>query len=122
MAKFPEGLPPWTQLFLQAARRMDVLEKRQENGTHVTAENTPKPAKRAKTKKTKKGKSKTTKKRNAKAKPADDVVEEEADDGLRDDVEDEVMAAAAEGLLVNVSKGKSSVSEVLDIFSTSQRY
>lgn len=114
MAKFPEGLPPWTGPFLRAARRMDVLEKRQQNGTHVTAEVKPKPSKRRKTKTNKNGKSKTTKKGKAKAKPINDDMEE-ADDGLGDDVEDDVVAAAAEELLVSVSHRMSPIGEAPDI-------
>lgn len=105
-AKFPDELPPWTEPFLKAARRMDVLEKREADGTHVTAENKPKPppAKKQKKGKTaKKGKSKTTKKGKGKATVSDDAVEDEENDGLGDDIEDEVMAAAAEELLIEVS-------------------
>jgi hypothetical protein len=105
-AKFPDELPPWTVPFLQAARRMDILEKREADGTNVTAENKPQPppAKKQKKGKTaKKGKSKNTKKGKGKAKVPDDAAEDEVEDGLGDDVEDEVMAAAAEELLIEVS-------------------
>lgn len=102
-AKFPDELPPWTDPFLQAARRMDILEKRERDGTQVTAENKPKPPPskkqpKGKSSKAKKGKSKNTKR--GKGKP--DVDEEEVEDGLGDDVEDEVMATAAENLLITV--------------------
>jgi hypothetical protein len=101
-AEFPDELPPWTDPFLKAARRMDILEKREADGTHVTAENKPKPppAKKQKKGKIAKKKSKTTKKGKGKAA---DIVEDEENDGLGDDVEDEVMAAAAEELLIEVS-------------------
>lgn len=97
--------PPWIDPFLAAARRMYVLETRNKDGTHVTAETKAERAAATaaieqsliEEKGTKKGKAK------AKGKAKKVVVEPEVEDGLGEVVEDDVMAAAAEDLLKTAS-------------------
>jgi hypothetical protein len=74
--------------------------------------NKPRPANVAKSKTIKKGKSRNTKKGKAKTKLPDDDMAEAADDALGNDVEDEVIAAAAEDLLIDVRKQISPIHQV----------
>lgn len=88
-AKFPDELPSWIDPFLKAARRLEILEKREQDGKTVTSDNKPKD------KVTKKKKKKTSRKGKGK-----EVSEQ--DEGLANDVEDAVMMACAEEFLETV--------------------
>lgn len=94
-AKFPDKLPPWVDPFLKAVRRIEIVEKREQDGTIATSDNKPK----------RKGKKKPSKKPKAsrKGKAKQDVEEETDDeDDLGDHVEDEVMMRSAEEYLETV--------------------
>jgi hypothetical protein len=92
--KFPGGLPPWVDPLLNAARRIEVVEKREQQHALVSSDIKTKPSK--KTKKT----STKTKLRKSKADVDGDVQDDEA--GLGDDVTDEEMIKKAQEYLESV--------------------
>lgn len=92
--KFPGGLPPWVDPLLNAARRIEVVEKREQQHALVSSDVKTKPSK--KTKKT----STKTNSRKSKADVDGDVQDDEA--GLGDDVTDEEMIKKAQEYLESV--------------------
>lgn len=103
-AMYPSEQRAWVDPFLQATRRMNILEKRQKDGTHVTAETKAERAAINKTPTTNDKPKRKGKSKGKKSKLSKEIVDE-PEDGLGDDIEDQVMAKAAEDLLKLVSRG-----------------
>ncbi|KAJ9105771.1 hypothetical protein QFC20_004258 [Naganishia adeliensis] len=99
-AKFPDGLPPWVEPFIKAAKRIEVLQQREKDGKIVTSEN-KRPVRKCKKKVTKKSKASRRGKAVDDAEEDDDDEDagEEEDDGLGDRVDDEAMFKKAEEYL-----------------------
>lgn len=104
--KYPDQLPPWVDPFLKAVQRMEILEKREKDGTIVTSEN-KRPTRVSKKKATKMMKSSRKRKEIEVDDSEEAVVEEDDDgkdddDGLGDQVEDQVMFKKVEEYLESV--------------------
>lgn len=98
-AKFPDQLPPWVDPFRNAVKRMEILEKREQDDSVVTSDVKPK--------------SKTTKKKKKTSRKGKGKEEAVPEEGLGDDVEDTVMMQCAEELLETVrSEALQSISGV----------
>ncbi|KAI5449639.1 hypothetical protein NCC49_004190 [Naganishia albida] len=101
--KYPDQLPPWVDPFPKAVQRMEILEKREKDGTVVTSEN-KRPTRVSKKKATKMIKSSRKRKEIEVDDSEEAVVEEDDDgkdddDGLGDQVEDQDMFKKVEEYL-----------------------